>query len=101
MHTDTARHQIAINSATSPLTRIGAKIAEAYAAFKARRAQYRQRRIDRQAFEHMLALDDKMLKDIGVTRNDVIWASQLPRSENASQELYRVSLEGKGVRNAG
>jgi len=32
------------------------------------------RRIDRQAFNNVLTLDDRTLKDIGVTRQDVMWA---------------------------
>ena len=52
----------------------------------------KQRRIDRLAFQHMLTLDDSTLRDIGVSRNDVIWASNLPLSANASLELQKLSL---------
>ncbi|MCP4073053.1 MAG: DUF1127 domain-containing protein [Hyphomicrobiales bacterium] len=51
-----------------------------------------QNRVDRQAFSHLLTLDDHILKDIGLTRDDVVWASRLPVSVNASLEL------GKTVR---
>ena len=51
----------------------------------------RRRRIDRQAFKHILNLDDQMLQDIGVTRDDVKWADGLPLHKNASWELQRVS----------
>lgn len=37
-----------------------------------------QRRIDRDAFRNLLSLDDQMLKDIGVTRDEVRRASGLP-----------------------
>lgn len=56
----------------------------------------RQRRIDRAAYRNMLRLDDAMLKDIGVTRADVLWASELPLSENAALELQRIARRGRG-----
>ena len=54
---------------------------------------WRQRRMDRQAFQHMIALDDHILRDIGVTRSDVIWASRLPLSQNAALELQKLTLQ--------
>ena len=36
-------------------------------------------------------LDDRMLADIGVQREEVIWASHLPLSVNAAQELENVA----------
>jgi len=48
--------------------------------------RYNQR-IERQAFNNLLALDDRTLKDIGVTRQDVKWASRLPLSEDAAIKL--------------
>ena len=48
-------------------------------------------RIDRQAFKHLLALDDNLLRDIGVTRNDVVWASKLPLSVDASAKLNEIA----------
>jgi len=48
-------------------------------------------RVDRQAFNHLLALDESLLKDIGVTRNDVLWASNLPISEDASAKLNEIA----------
>lgn len=53
----------------------------------------KQRRIDRDAFRRLIALDDAMLKDIGVKRDDVIWASQLPLSVNASLELEKIAKQ--------
>lgn len=38
----------------------------------------KQRRIDNIAFKYMLQLDDAMLKDIGVSRGDVIWPEACP-----------------------
>ncbi len=53
--------------------------------------RWAQRRIDRQAFSHLLALDEHILSDIGVSREDVIWATRLPSKVNASRELEKVS----------
>ncbi len=50
---------------------------------KTRYVQYR----DRQAFQQLLKLDEHMLKDIGVTRQDVTWANNLPLSEDAATKL--------------
>lgn len=50
-----------------------------------------KRRTDRAAFQHMMKLDDEILQDIGVTRDDVIWANSLPIKMNASRELQKVS----------
>ncbi len=51
----------------------------------------KQQRIDRDAFAHMLSLSDHVLRDTGVTREDVIWASKLPLSKNASKELRKIA----------
>ena len=49
--------------------------------------------VDRRRFNRLLDLDDHMLNDIGVTRTDVLIASQLPLEKNAALELRRMSLE--------
>ena len=49
-----------------------------------------KRRIDRDAFNTLLGLDDRALTDIGVKREDVLWASRLPLSFNAAQELEKL-----------
>ncbi len=54
-----------------------------------------QRTTDRQAFSHLLALDQHTLDDIGITRDDVLWASRLPLSINASHELEKISRSNK------
>ena len=51
--------------------------------FKAKTKQ----RQDRAAFQHLLSLEPKILKDIGVTRGDVLWANNLPLSVNAAVAL--------------
>ena len=48
-------------------------------------------RIDRLAFQHVLYLDDQLLEDIGVTRDDVLWANKLPLTENAALELRNIA----------
>lgn len=51
--------------------------------FKAKAKQ----RQDRAAFQHLLSLEPEILKDIGVTRGDVIWANNLPLNVNAALAL--------------
>ena len=41
----------------------------------------------RRNVRNMLELDDRMLADIGVRRDEVAWASQLPLAVNAAIEL--------------
>ena len=54
-----------------------------------------QQRIDRDAFKQLLKLDSDMLKDIGVSRDEVVYASQLPISEDAAAYLSEVSRKSK------
>jgi len=54
-----------------------------------------KRRIDRLAFKNILMLDDRTLKDIGVTRQDVKWASRLPLSEDAAIRLEHIARRRK------
>lgn len=63
--------------------------------FKTSLRNWQQRRIDRQAFQHMVTLDDPLLRDIGVTKSDVIWASKLPLSINAALELEKIARQNK------
>ena len=63
------------------------------AAIKKRWAEHAQRRTDRAAFRHMLTLDDDILDDIGVTRANVEWASQLPLHLSASRELEQLARD--------
>lgn len=51
---------------------------------------------NRRGVQSMLELDDSLLRDMGVTRDDVRWASQLPLSCRAGEELSRAS--GRRVR---
>ena len=55
----------------------------------------RQQRIDRDAFLNLLRLDERELRDIGLTRDDVLLASKMPLSYNAALELEkRKGLKG-------
>lgn len=47
----------------------------------------REQRENRDAFAHLLKLDDMLLQDIGVTRAEVERAARLPLAENAAQVL--------------
>lgn len=47
----------------------------------------------RRKFNTLLDLDDHMLDDIGVLRNEVVDASRLPLSVDAATALRRISLE--------
>jgi uncharacterized protein YjiS (DUF1127 family) len=54
----------------------------------------------RRAVTRLESFDDYMLRDIGVTRADVEWASGLPLSVNAALELEQRSIQRrKGLRN--
>ncbi|MFK7855229.1 MAG: hypothetical protein AB8B79_13995 [Granulosicoccus sp.] len=46
-----------------------------------------ERKINRDAFSHLLKLEDDLLDDIGVTRDSVRWAASLPLSVDASRAL--------------
>lgn len=70
---------------------ITARLLDWYCQLQKRNKQARQRRIDRDAFRRLVTLDDAALRDIGVTRQDVIWAGELPLSQNASLELEKVA----------
>lgn len=56
---------------------------------------HRQQVTNRLAFKNLLTLDANILHDIGVTREDVIWASKLPLSKNAALELEKIARENR------
>ena len=58
--------------------------------FLSHRKELREKR---DACNAMLLLEDAMLRDIGVTRANVEWASKLPLEMNAAEELRRLSLK--------
>ncbi len=55
----------------------------------------RQQVTNRLAFKNLLTLEANILQDIGVTREDVIWASKLPLSKNAALELDKIAKENR------
>ncbi len=54
----------------------------------------------RSKIRNMLDLDDRMLTDIGVRRDEVIWASYLPLSTNAALELETAAFRRRHERAA-
>ena len=51
----------------------------------------RRYRNDRIAIGQLLDLNDKTLRDIGINRVDIIWASKLPRDRIATLELQKIA----------
>ena len=82
-------------TANSIASRIFATLTKLAERFVQHLEQRKQRQIDRDAFNHLLDLDESILDDIGVTRFDVIEASKLPLSKNASNELEKVSKQNR------
>ena len=82
------------NLSTTPVSHFYGFIQQTIDAWRKHRELRKMHLTDRAAFEHMLHVEDRILEDIGVTRDDVIWASKLPLSKNAALELQRVSKTG-------
>ncbi len=51
----------------------------------------REHRADRAALKQLQLLSDKNLRDIGIVRADITWASKLPRNQVATKELQKVA----------
>ncbi len=62
-------------------------------AFKQRQKRWN----NRNALQQMLKLDDHILADIGLTRDDVLWANTLPLEKNAAVELDKIRILTKSV----
>ena len=60
-------------------------------------AERRSRRADRLAMRELLSMDDATLKDIGISRGDVQWASNLPLSASATTELEIVARRNQSA----
>ncbi len=52
--------------------------------------------IARRSVARLSQLDDYMLRDIGITRDEIAWASRLPLSQNAALELEERALKRRG-----
>lgn len=52
--------------------------------------RYKQH-LDRLAFRKMLSLNEHLLKDIGITRADVMYATKLPLSVDAAKEVESIA----------
>lgn len=57
-----------------------------------------RRRESRDAFKHLLSLDDALLRDVGVSRADVEWAAQLPLKVNAARALNDCAIAHKKLK---
>ncbi len=49
----------------------------------------------RQQLKELASADEWLLKDIGLTRNDVVWAINLPLSVNGAEALNRRTQRGR------
>ena len=66
-------------------------VAGFYRRQKSRADAQRRKRLERQGIREMLALEDNVLRDIGVRRDDVEHVARLPYAENPSLTLWRLS----------
>lgn len=57
-----------------------------------RKKNQHQRRL---AFLQMQNLEDNILQDIGISREDLNWASKLPEHVNAAKELETIRKQSK------
>lgn len=76
-----------IASMRTRLSALQRAVSDIVSGLKTDYARFHQLRTDRDAFLNLLTLDDRQLDDIGVTRDEVIWASELPLDRNAALEL--------------
>ena len=49
----------------------------------------------RKSLRELMYSDDWLLKDIGLTRNEVAWAMSLPLSVNPAEELNKLTCRGR------
>ena len=85
--TPTCSEQIA--EASVSLT---SRFAQLFEALKTRFNQRKQLQVDKKALSYMMQLDDDLLKDIGISRGDIVWAESLPVNANASLELAKLAM---------
>lgn len=85
--TNTA-HAASLPGSCQPRAAVGGLMSRLHDRYKA----YRLARDRRDAFANMLRLDDKILDDIGVTRDEVACAASQPLYVNASDVLLAARL---------
>ncbi len=56
----------------------------------------KQHRLNRRTYKDLARLDEATLKDIGLSPGDVTWASKLPYSVNAANELEIIARRKSG-----
>lgn len=78
---------IARQTSSASVGALSVLLASARSAFRAWRS--------RQKMASLLDLDDHMLGDVGVTRDDVKWALDLPFSHDPGLELQRRALRNR------
>ncbi|MGI9499916.1 MAG: hypothetical protein ACR2P3_07755 [Geminicoccaceae bacterium] len=54
----------------------------------------------RAAFMHTVYLEDRLLDDMGVTKEEVLWAASLPLEENAALALQARAAEKRAAEQA-
>lgn len=82
--------------ATAPLAAVHGVVAKAAAAVVRAWTIYRNRR----AVGQLLAFDDHMLRDIGLTRGDVAASLAMPHGEDPSTRLRILAVERRAARRA-
>ncbi|MEZ5933735.1 MAG: hypothetical protein R3F54_17645 [Alphaproteobacteria bacterium] len=79
--TSSASHADAVDLPVAPLFRT---LPERLRLWHQRRRALKEARA---AFMHTVYLDDRLLDDMGVTREEVLWAARLPLEQNAALAL--------------
>ncbi len=62
--------------------------------------QHRDQKEARAAFMHTVHLEDRLLDDMGVTREEVMWAASLPLEENAALALRKRAAQRRAAQSA-
>lgn len=73
------------------------------AGLRNRLRRWREGRDRRDAFERLSQMDDRQLRDIGLSRSDLDWAGNLPVRFDATEALHRrvgerLGAEGRRLR---
>lgn len=95
LHHETARHGAHPIELFPRIHRFAAATERLVLRLIAAIGQRRRDRERRDAFKTLLRLDERTLKDIGLARGDVVWASRLPLHANAAAELQKIRNKNK------